>query len=349
MMKHSKLVAVVIVTLALWVPPATSPTVTPTAKPTSGAKTSAAPATMPSTSGAQPTPSPTAAASPGIKAQVMIRSTMFFEDPLSKAEHTTLTRAFYAQLVTTLGHTYGEGYSTDWEVDAIGVHIVNIVLPRSDSAVSRAEPTISYNVEGISNVMEHGHFWSTAPFAQKLFARDLQSTLRSLASYTPVFSSVVVSTYEWPLVPGDTLFTFGYVRPIANDTDEEDTGENAASGGGGGEDWSSMSIGTVMLLGLIFCVVAIPCLIAVLTYGECSHSQTEVPGRTDPNPVIFVEHVVDMIAEHQTAIGVAQLPPVQLTDSNTMFDGDMSMMENPTNPIVWNGHFETEVQSTRTT
>jgi len=195
---------------------------------------------------------------------------------------------FTNQLGNTFGATIDEGYFDGW--------VVNIVSIDNSEARRHRRNTYSYYLEGIANVYENGQLWSTAPNGRASFAKELQATLQSHG-----FPSATVDDYPWPLIAGDTLFTFGYLRP--NQIDPESTEQVVH--GEGDEGGSGMGVGILgILIGVIVGVLASAGLAGVFfwqrrqqtTIGQTNGEQ-RLPNQRASNPNIFVDHV----ASHQVA------------------------------------------------
>ena len=221
----------------------------------------------------------------------MIRPEIFIDDALSKTDREWLAHEFTTLLRNHFGTTLDEGYLGDsW--------IVSIVSS-NDSLVkhTRRQPKISYYAEGMANVYEDGQFWATAPFLQESFARDLESTLQSHG-----FPGATVNTYPWPLVAGNTLFAFGYVRP--NIIDPEST--QMIVEGNSAEDDGGSETNIAILIGLILGAITLASLAGLVVHYELrrrkmiGHMNVPLTNSQDeegPDPCAYVDHV----AEHQVA------------------------------------------------
>ena len=320
--------------------PTTSAPTTSLAPNTSSAFVTVAPTTIaPTTNGSNPRPPTPTGTGGGIKAQVVIMLTISVDHPLSAAENTTMTELFYAQLINTFGEGYGEGYFTPWEINIVLIAeakiLHNISKATANSKGALRAPEFSYNIGGMTNVFEDGRFWSTAPVVQESFARELQLTIR-IASIIPAelpfetdssgLASVIVSTYAWPLIPGKTLFTFGYERPAEDATacsSPAPCTEGNSSSGTGGADGGGAVIEIELLIAIIIGAGVCVSITVFGVYRECSKILIgEVPGPTASNHDTDVEHV----GNHEIAIAV---------DDDHQPPQAIDMAENQMNEIVW--------------
>merc|ERR1712166_413297 len=208
-------------------------TASPTTSPTTSISTTAAPQTS------------------GIQAQVMIRPIILFNNLLTKEDKLLVAQAFKTQLVDTFGQTFAEGYHNGegWSVDIVDHNVSASV--RRDGTIS-GQFQHSYYAEGMAKVYENGRFWSTAPFFQESFATTLQNDL-----HTQGYPSANVKNYTWPLVAGETLFTFGYVQP--NTLNAESTEDDGDEIGGGGMEFS-------ILIGIAIGAIAIATVVGAIAY-----------------------------------------------------------------------------------
>jgi len=207
-----------------------------------------------------------------------------------------VAQIFKTLLENAFGETFEEGYynGEGWEV--------SIAI---DSANRRTQGN-KYYAKGLANIYPDGQFWSTAPFAQGAFVSDFQANLRSHG-----FDSANVTDYPWPLVAGDTLFTFGYVQPNSVDVSLSEEHSEAAGDGAG--------LGIGALIAMILGAIAIISLVSIIVYREWSRRQIpighvhvvdDVQGQTVSSPGLHVDHV----AKHQPADVDASLSELSETD-----------------------------------
>jgi len=311
-------------------------------------------------------PTTTAPTYPGIQAQVMIRPEIFIDDALSKTDQEWLAQEYTTLLRNHFGTTLDEGYLGDsWIVSIVNS---NDSLVTHQDKDTRRQPKISYYAEGMANVYEDGQFWATAPFRQESFARDLESTLQSHG-----FPGATVNTYPWPLVAGNTLFAFGYVRP--NLVDPELTQMTVE--GNSAEDEGGSETNIAILIGLILGAIVLASLVGLVVYYELrrrkmiGHMNVPLTNSQDeegPDPCAYVDH----IAEHQVADldvslsdsgcesseqtdnqvldgsprnstssfdGMSHLVEIDLSADSQLTDGDLSLWDHDTGDIAFAAEF----------